>query len=311
MWRSRSCKDISRLRNGKKHYIQTGLITTKRWISIEGKGGEGGGRERVRIGALWGNGDHGRLGLGSLESQWRPVFCSALHNLTAIACGGAHTLFLSENGRVYATGLNDFGQLGLSDSRTYTLEPVQVCGLDKEVVHISAGYYHSSAITVDGELYVWGKNANGQLGLGKKAAKVVPVPTKVECLSGITIKVVSLGSEHTVAVTDAGEALSWGEGGSGRLGHGHESSILGFLRSTSEYTPRLIKKLEGIKIKKVAAGLLHSACIAENGSVFLFGERAVDKLGFWEVSGLSMISNLPFSNEVACGGYHTCIVTGS
>ncbi|KAG6773499.1 hypothetical protein POTOM_020781 [Populus tomentosa] len=157
-------------------------------------------------------------------------------------------------------------------------EPLEVSGLKKEIVQISAGYHHSCAITVDGELYMWGKNSNGQLGLGKKAENVVPVPTKVECLSGINIKMVALASEHSIAVTDGGQALSWGGGGSGRLGHGHQSSLLGFFRSSSEYTPRHIKKLEGVKVKNIAAGLLHSACIDENGSVYIFGEKAVDKL---------------------------------
>ena len=46
------------------------------------------------------------------------------------------------------------------------------------------------------------------LNLKKKAAKVVHMPTKVECLSGHTIKLVALGSEHTIAVTDGGEAIS-------------------------------------------------------------------------------------------------------
>ncbi|KAJ0083548.1 hypothetical protein Patl1_30283 [Pistacia atlantica] len=134
---------------------------------------------------------------------------------------------------------------------------------------------------VDGELYIWGKNSNGQLGLGKKAAKVVPALTKIECFSGICIKLVklaALGSEHSVAVTDEGEVLSWGGGGSGRLGHGHESSILGFLSSSSEYTPRLIKEFEKVKVKNAAAGLLHSVCIDEKGCVFIFGERAADKM---------------------------------
>ncbi|KAK5804092.1 hypothetical protein PVK06_031741 [Gossypium arboreum] len=60
----------------------------------------------------------------------------------------------------------------------------------------------------DGELYMWGKNSSGQLGLGKKAAKAVHKPTKVECLSGLTIKLAALGSEHTVVVTGIKETGS-------------------------------------------------------------------------------------------------------
>ncbi|XP_030551341.1 ultraviolet-B receptor UVR8 isoform X2 [Rhodamnia argentea] len=269
-----------------------------------------------RFAAVWGNGDYGRLGHGNLESQWRPkpVALSGFkqQSLKSIACGGAHTLFLTESGRVYATGLNDHGQLGISDDKMYTTEPVEVCGLPEEIVEISAGYHHSCAITVDGELYMWGNNSSGQLGLGKKSAKVVPVPTKVECLTGMFVKRAALGSEHSIAITDEGDALSWGDGGSGRLGHGHESSIFGFLGSSSEYTPRLIKKLEGLKVKNIAAGLLHSACIDENGSVFLFGEKALQKLGFGgdkNATTPSMIDELPYSEEVACGGYHTCVIT--
>ncbi|XP_025012510.1 ultraviolet-B receptor UVR8 isoform X2 [Ricinus communis] len=285
----------------------TRMKSYRRWMSSEaGK----------RYAAVWGNGDFGRLGTGSLDSQWRPKLllssCFANHSLKSIACGGAHTLFLTETGCVYATGLNDFGQLGISGNLSYTTEPVKVSGLQKEIMQISAGYHHSCAITVDGELYMWGRNSNGQLGLGKKAQRIVPLPTKVEYLNGLTIKLVALGSEHSIAVTDRGEALSWGLGGFGRLGHSNQSGTFRFWTSTSEYTPRSIKKLEEVKVKSVAAGLLHSACIDVNGSVFVFGEVSVDRTGFGEAIGAeipSMVGKLPCANEVSCGGYHTCVVT--
>lgn len=60
----------------------------RRWLSNEsGK----------RFAAMWGSGDYGRLGLGNLDSQWTPSVCSALsdHSIRAVACGGAHTLFLT------------------------------------------------------------------------------------------------------------------------------------------------------------------------------------------------------------------------
>ncbi|XP_070030460.1 ultraviolet-B receptor UVR8 isoform X2 [Nicotiana sylvestris] len=289
-----------------------------RWISVKSNGAEEAELSGKRFAAFWGNGDYGRLGHGTLESQWRPkvLFPSVFdnQNLREIACGGAHTLFLTENGRVYASGLNDYGQLGVSaDDRGYIIEPLEVAGLPKEIVKVSAGYHHSSAITVDGELYMWGKNTNGQLGLGKKAATILSTPSKVEFLTGVTVKIISLGFEHSIAVTDKGETLSWGGGGSGRLGHGHQSGILGLFKSDSEYTPRLVKELEGFKIKNAAAGMLHSVCISENGSVYVFGERAKKKLGYGEASNNSvpsMIDEIPYSEKAACGGYHTCVITG-
>ncbi|PIA28435.1 hypothetical protein AQUCO_06900004v1 [Aquilegia coerulea] len=215
-----------------KNVSKLGLGFSRRWISIEKQVG---GIRRKRFAALWGNGDYGRLGLGKVDSQWSPTVCSALENqnLKAISCGGAHTLFLTEAGRVYATGLNDYGQLGISPEKSYTLEPLEISGLPEEIIRVSAGYHHSSAITANGVLYMWGNNSSGQLGLGKRAAKKVSKPSRVDCLNNVRIKMVALGSEHSIAITDEGEALSWGAGGSGRLGHGHQSSILGFLRSSS------------------------------------------------------------------------------
>ncbi|KAH9716745.1 putative UVB-resistance protein UVR8 [Citrus sinensis] len=324
----------------------------KRWISST---------LQRRFAALWGNGDYGRLGLGSLESRWRPVVCSAFekHSLKALACGGAHTLFLTETGCVYATGLNDFGQLGISENIGYSLEPLRISGLKKEVVQISTGYHHSSAITVDGELYMWGKNSNGQLGLGKKAAKVIPIPTKVECLSGIFTKQAALGFEQSVAVTGGGKVLSWGAGGSGRLGHGQESSILGFLRSTrhcvtsdktspilggktysdssgigsdqmstSQGDNRYLGLVYMLFVKIAAAGFLHSACIDENGRVYIFGDRAVDKMvegNYTHGAPMRMAASVldvlhspervqgPFSespvDQVSCGWKHTAAIS--
>lgn len=65
----------------------------QRWMSSSGSSST-----KKRFVALWGNGDFGRLGLGHLNSQWKPAICGAFHGddtPTAISCGGAHTLFLT------------------------------------------------------------------------------------------------------------------------------------------------------------------------------------------------------------------------
>lgn len=78
------------------------LASQSRWVSIE-RGRHEDFDEVLsrgkRFAAVWGNGDFGRLGLGNLESQWRPkpILPSAFgdQSLKQIACGGAHTLFLT------------------------------------------------------------------------------------------------------------------------------------------------------------------------------------------------------------------------
>ncbi|XP_058089615.1 ultraviolet-B receptor UVR8 isoform X2 [Magnolia sinica] len=306
MWRSRACLEASR----SAPPLTSCLGFFRRWIS-----------SGSRVAALWGNGDYGRLGLGNLNSQWKPSICPAFNGngdggLRAIACGGAHTLFLTEKGHVYATGLNDFGQLGISSERSHVLEPLEVSGIPKEVIQISAGYRHSSVVTVDGELYMWGNNSSGQLGLGRGAEKIVSTPRRLDCLDGFHIKMVSLGSEHSFAITDEGDALSWGAGGSGRLGHGHQSGILGFLRSSSEYTPRLIKNLEGVKVTKIAVGLLHSACISGEGELYTWGSNENGCLGLGGTDAVhtplkveGSLLKFPVS-EVSCGWKHTAAISG-
>ncbi|KAJ8441204.1 hypothetical protein Cgig2_024933 [Carnegiea gigantea] len=117
MWR-RACAQFARIADFDRNLglgLGLGLGFRSRWYSS--------GQSGKRFAALWGNGDYGRLGLGSVNSQWRPVICSAFNgdSVRSIACGGAHTLFLTESGRVYASGLNDFGQLGISDDKSYTM----------------------------------------------------------------------------------------------------------------------------------------------------------------------------------------------
>ncbi|KAM0841621.1 hypothetical protein ACQ4PT_058890 [Festuca glaucescens] len=287
-----------------------------RWVSSDTAAAANSGEPaRRRVAALWGNGDYGRLGLGALKSRWSPTACPFFLGRpgdppASLACGGAHTLFLTHSGRVFATGLNDFGQLGIGSSMTHSLDPIEVSGFHDRVVEISAGNHHSCAVTADGELFIWGKNSSGQLGLGKSAGKIVSTPRKVDYLADVRVKMVALGSDHSIAVTEEGEALSWGAAGAGRLGHGHKSSILGFAMASNEYTPRLIKNLDGIKIKRIAAGMLHSACIDKKGTVFIFGQKTEKVFGRSnDVPRPSVVEEIKFSEEVACGGYHTCVVT--
>jgi alpha-tubulin suppressor-like RCC1 family protein len=164
---------------------------------------------RQRWVALWGNGDYGRLGLASSKSVWEPTLCTSLQHTqpVAVACGGAHTLVLTEEGRVYATGLNDWGQAGMPLTTRHSLELTEVEGLPGNIrfVHIAAGAYHSAAVSENGSVYMWGRNSQGQLGLGKRAQTKVWMAQRLEALKDVVIKMMALGSEHSLALSGTTE----------------------------------------------------------------------------------------------------------
>ncbi|MBA0829265.1 hypothetical protein Goarm_013882, partial [Gossypium armourianum] len=70
----------------------------------------------------------------------------------------------------------------------------------------------------------WGRNQNGQLGLG--TTEDSPVPQKIKAFQGISIKMVAAGAEHTAAISKEGALYGWGWGRYGNLGLGDRNDRL-------------------------------------------------------------------------------------
>eukprot|EP00897_Mesotaenium_endlicherianum_P005438 jgi/Mesen1/4922/ME000246S04145 len=301
--------------------------------------------------ALWGNADFGRLGLGDDRSREVPTVCGALDKLMVrqVACGGAHTLVLTDEGRVFAMGLNDCGQLASSPSTPYlqaglppsllTLpfayslqqdchgcvtfctegnclhlqKPVEVEGLPGGARYVAAGHHHSACITDDGRLYMWGANSAGQLGVSAGRGSQSPwQPARVAELAGERVAQVALGAQHTVALTEEGDVLTWGAGGSGRLGHGRPTLFQRLAGRFSERVPTRVRTLENLKISQVAAGHAYTACIQEGGQLFTFGSGRFWQLGLGherDAYAAQLVDDLPPLADVACGGSHMAAVT--
>lgn len=180
----------------------------------------------------WGKNNQGQCGLGNTSDQPIPECIEAFRSIEIrqLAGGWEHSLALTEGSRqVFSFGA------GYKDSRRSGLPPVLGHGgTDRELVprvieslshermcHIACGWDHSLAVAESGDLYTWGAGTNGKLGHGDEENR--NVPTKVEALSGIIVRA-EAGCDHTVAVTNRGELYTWGQGESGRLGHGSTSN---------------------------------------------------------------------------------------
>ena len=122
-----------------------------------------------------GNNHVGQLGDPPIGTTNSPDLIVA-SNVTAIAAGGSHSLFLKSNGSLWAMGDNAYGQLG-NGTYNNTNRPVQI--MASNVTAIAAGYGHSLFLKSDGSLWGMGDNLHGQLGDGTYNSTNLPVQIAV------------------------------------------------------------------------------------------------------------------------------------
>src|SRR5262249_60834665 len=125
---------------------------------------------------------------------------------------------LTSTGQVLAWGFNGDGELG-NGTTTDSATPVPVSlPAGTTVKAIRAGCEHSLALTSTGEVLAWGANRDGELGNGSTTPSDVPIP--VPLTVGTTVKAISTGQTHSLALTSTGQVLAWGDNESGQLGIG-------------------------------------------------------------------------------------------
>ena len=220
-------------------------------------------------GEIWSYGynGYGQLGTGDTTYKVLPTY-TGINNITQISLGGTHTLALDTEGHVWSWGYNGYGELG-NGTTTSSTEKVQVKSPDGEgvlenIVAISAGNYHSIALDKDGNVYTWGYNGYGQLGLGNTTNTVLPV--KVDDLEGI-IKI-EAGNYTSYVIDNNNHLWSTGYNYYGELGNGSTSN-------RSKFTQ--IQTLENVS--DVSASETNSTIVLlSDGTVWGFGNNTNNQL---------------------------------
>nr|XP_005297345.1 probable E3 ubiquitin-protein ligase HERC4 isoform X2 [Chrysemys picta bellii] len=241
--------------------------------------------------------------LGHEKSRKRPEHVGALdaQNIVSVSCGEAHTLALNDKGQVYAWGLATDGQLGLPGTEECIRIPRNIKSLsDIQIMQVACGYCHSLALSKGSEVYSWGQNKYGQLGIGYEFKKQTS-PQLIKSLLGIPFAQIAAGGAHSFVLTLSGAIFGWGRNKFGQLGLNDEND---------RYVPNLLKSLRSQKIIHICCGEDHTAALTKEGGVFTFGAGGYGQLGHnstsHEINPRKVFELMgSIVTQIACGRQHT------
>lgn len=240
----------------------------------------------------WGYNGFGQLGNGNNLSSNLPVYVfsnGALKNekIIYIDGGNAHSIALSESGKIFTWGWNAFGQLGNGTNLNSSV-PVMVDtnGVlkGKKVIKVVSGAYHNLALTSDGLLISWGRNFNGQLGNGDNHDKNTPVFVDLNgSLKNKKIVEISASGNFSAVLTSDGKVYTWGSNNYGQLG------INNFIDNYAPIAVDTNGYLAAKMVTQIATGYYHSLAIDSDGVIYSWGDNTYGQLG----NNTFTMSNVP------------------
>ncbi|KAL2336561.1 hypothetical protein Fmac_011007 [Flemingia macrophylla] len=225
----------------------------------------------------WGYGGEGQLGLGSrikmvssphlipcIESASGKDKSSAFHQgssagaqgsnvpgsyVMEIACGGRHSVVITDAGALLTFGWGLYGQCGHGNNADQLRPTLVPSLLGTKVEKIAAGLWHTLCVSVNGHIFAFGGNQFGQLGTGsdqpeehfKALSSTLPVtlqPSQARAMPLLVLaqssgkrhglkktsprqldasrfenkhsRIVSCGARHSALLTDDGCLFTWG-----------------------------------------------------------------------------------------------------
>jgi len=180
---------------------------------------------------MWGYNYQGQIGDGTTVDKHVPTEITNQFNLaigetiTSISLGYSSSAAITSEGRLFTWGDNYFGQLG-NGTTVDKHVPTEITNqfnlaIGETITTLSMSNHHSSTLTSEGRVFMWGYNSYGQLGDGTTVSKYIPteITDQFNFAIGEIISSISLGSSHSLAITSEGRLFTWGDNYFGQLGN--------------------------------------------------------------------------------------------
>ncbi|MSP26213.1 MAG: hypothetical protein EXR75_13860 [Myxococcales bacterium] len=260
---------------------------------------------------------------------------SVAPTVVQVASGYLHTCTLFSDGTVKCWGDNSSGQLGYGHTQDRGSGPNQMgellpaiaLGTGKTAKAIAAGDYHSCALLNDDSIKCWGRNTNGQLGLGDILARGDGAKEMGDLLpaillgTGKTAKVIAAGGAYNCAILNDDTVKCWGYNASGRLGLGDATQRGSAASHMGNFLPTVALGTDKTA-KGIALGDDHTCAILNDATVKCWGSNNYGELGLGDtlsrgdnanemgdlLPAISLGVGKTTKAIAACGPSHSCAI---
>ncbi|ELT94295.1 hypothetical protein CAPTEDRAFT_179088 [Capitella teleta] len=213
--------------------------------------------------------------------------------IKSVSCGHEHTILLSKIGIVFTFGSGSRGQLGHGTIESQT-QPQKVAALEgMSMTSVSAGGWHSAALSDIGDIYTWGWNERGQLGARSKGVKMKVEPESIESVRPAKIQKTQTGG----------------------IPSNYKDEEVNVETVNVQSIPSVLdvedENHELLSFKDIACGSRHSAAVTDDGSLYSWGCNDYGQLGLGDrISRDSPTKVIHFSKnviDVRCGYWNTIV----
>ena len=234
---------------------------------------------------LWSCGTNcdGQLCHGDKEGRSKPQKTS-FSNISKISAGWSHSLFQNNKGEIFACGRNDLGQCGLGHFNSLQITPSLILNAPKNIVQFVCGHHHNLFLDSKGNVFSFGDNEYGQLGLAHKKNKnestrisnIPPIKT-ISCVRSSCYLIDFEGNLWAFGFNNFGYSRF------GQLGNGDEICI---------NTPIKISTLKNIQ--QISYGCCGFHFLAKNSQnqIFSTGNNNFGQLGTGDTESVSVFKEI-------------------
>jgi alpha-tubulin suppressor-like RCC1 family protein len=216
----------------------------------------------------WGANSFGQLGDKTKNNKKVPTASIAVEKkVLQVSTGWDHTCVIIQDNSLQCWGYNIFGTLGDGTTVSKTMPTEVSIEGGEAVMQVVTGGLHTCALSVDGMLYCWGYNNDGQLGDGTSTNKLVP--QKIIVNNGKKIKKVA-SMFHTCVISDDDTVWCWGNNLYGQIGDG---------TTTNRFVPTKIDIGDERAVTQIVVGLYHTCARLDDNAMKCWGGNDAGELG--------------------------------